>query len=1550
MDSGTTVLVQSSSTQWTQVTFSSPFAAPPVVVGGPLSSVGSDPAVVRVRNVTATGFQIQLDEWDYLDGSHVDETVSWIAADEGSYTDGGFTWDVSRVSSVGTGFQTVSLSAGFSEAPVILAQIETTRTLVVTDDPVALTDRIRNITGSSFQVQVQREENSTVSVTPEDVGIIAVSKGTGLVDGRPMTVGTTGNVVTQNVTQVTFPGIYNGVSFVARQQTRDGGDTAVVRSDNLTATSVDVRLEEETSRDTEIGHTTEDVGYVVLAASAGETEAKLEIGELTLSQVDGDQWHAVTFDSTYNNPVVVLGPVSYNDSEPATTRVRNVTSTGFECQVDEWDYLDGAHGEEVVTYIVMEAGTYEIGGLKWVAANIPGITGANSGLDFEESFNTIPVVFAEVVTTNQPQAVESRLNNITVTGFDVSLDRQEGAGSHGAETVAIIAVEPGSASLASDGSFVEVRASGTTIDEVWEAVGFGGGYFNPFLMADDQTLFGGDTAAVRYRNLGALGVEFQIQEEQAANTETGHVNEAVGYLVVATLLDTDGDGMPDNYESDNGFDPNDPSDGPLDADGDFFTNVMEFQMGTDPNSPDIITVDVIATTADAYEKEGTAATFRIDRTVPEAPATVFVTLDTVVNPAIGAADASDYTASQGGSPLGGFVSFPVGVTSLDVTIVPVDDGLAEFPEAVVLSIDSHPDYTLGSSSSAQVLISDATDDPANDQLFVGYHRAEGSAVTTASGVTSLVINGSNTVARIANSFTGLTSPQTNTHVHKSTLAADNVTLLSGPIVEEITVTGNDGDPILQGQLTDYEWVIEPAGAFSVSQLIDSLYNQNSETPLYINVHSENYGSGEIWAFYSQSSGSPQPPVPDTPPAIEFIDPVTEESKLRREIARFLTQATFGATFGEIDSIYNDILNHPSQDRIAVYDQWITDQLNLDQTLIANYLLAADNQEWEQRGHFGYTGAPALPTTWTAIPSHDPNTLDYADPSSFPIPTASYPLTQGEINTGRNTFGLGEVNHNNRRRAQWTAMVGAQDQLRQRLGFAWQEIMVISENLATVRTRHLGAARYIDMLAENSDDSFREMLEAVTFSPMMGKYLSHLKNQKATDLSSPPDGIPDILPDENYAREIMQLFSIGLIELWQDGSFRLDPNTGLIQATYDNTDITELSKIMTGWSFSRYSNNKDQFAAPLVNTAFTRGDGNKYYGHTFNHPMRLFGDFHDPGIKTIVGGQVIDNTAEPNLDLRAAMDVSDSLDWLGGKEGESTYSGHPSTPPFIARRLIQRLVTSNPSNGYIYRVSQAFIDSNGNLGDTARAILLDYEARSMNLIGGVGYGKMKEPIVRYMQILRGLEGTTALPVSELGAYGLDNEQLNNFLLNARFRYGETDATLQQTPLQAPTVFNWFLPDYRPGGPIAAAALVAPEFQIATETSVIQAINYFYTLTFSNGTNSGQGLNLLSNQTANGYPAEADHAKVDRQGWIDRYNAYVGTELEKDTALIDELDMLLMAGQFKERYTYDPADGDENPREVIIDLLGTFGTSANAIRDKIRTAFYMMSITPEYIIQK
>jgi hypothetical protein len=230
-----------------------------------------------------------------------------------------------------------------------------------------------------------------------------------------------------------------------------------------------------------------------------------------------------------------------------------------------------------------------------------------------------------------------------------------------------------------------------------------------------------------------------------------------------------------------------------------------------------------------------------------------------------------------------------------------------------------------------------------------------------------------------------------------------------------------------------------------------------------------------------------------------------------------------------------------------------------------------------------------------------------------------------------------------------------------------------------------------------------------------------------------------------------------------------------------------------------------------------------------------------------------------------LDITNALDAL---------RNHPNIAPFISRLLIQRFTSSNPSAGYLYRVALKYQQTSGNLGEVIKAILLDYEARSLSLAdNGVGAGKPKEPLLHYTAMLRGLKCYTGSPLVNLSTMpvtftSLQSQQttpyeiaeLNKFPAGTnRFRYFDTDSQLVQSPQSAPSVFNWFLPDYVLSGPLAQAGLVAPELQVATESNVVNVINEHYAVLFATippGTavKGGRGLddhfNLSQYQNASG----------------------------------------------------------------------------------------------------
>ncbi|MEM9281385.1 MAG: DUF1800 family protein [Verrucomicrobiota bacterium] len=1153
----------------------------------------------------------------------------------------------------------------------------------------------------------------------------------------------------------------------------------------------------------------------------------------------------------------------------------------------------------------------------------------------------------------------------------------------------------------------------------------------------------------------------------------GNPNTATG------PLDSDGDGLDDSTESTiEGFNPflSQSAVGGQ-SDGVSITNAAAV---SDPTTD---TMTVVTTDALAREDNGLTgsgiprikdvARFNIRRSGSLEPQTVYFTVSGTSNPnAAGSASSNDFvleTPTEEPIPESAgmyAVTLPFGAQEVIVEARSMKDEVVEYPEQLTITLFNHADYQIGASNIATADIHDARDDPEFNKYYIATFSKDAAAVTStsASGATVLVLNGTNREATVDDFFENLTSTQTNTHLHRATLKPDGITFDSGPVVETITDDGTETGTAIMGPVSNYTYLIEPRAGFTQQDLIDSLEFDNPKqgnpvgtTPLYNNKHTMMNGSGEIWAIYRRQSASELSPTADdripATPTIEPIDPVTEPDKLRREVARFLTQATFGPTEADIEELVYQIENVHGGDRIAAFDAWITAQWAVPQTLVRDLLHALDMQEFVLRGYFdpARNGAastpPVAPANWPSWPSQDISNFDSLNISTWQSPDANFPLTSTQENQLDGP--LGSPNHNNRRRAQWTVMTHGKDQLRQRVGFALSEITVVSEELNNIRQHHIAAARWIDMLAENADDHFRELIEDVTYSPIMGKYLSHLQNS-----SEAASGVP---PDENYAREIMQLFTIGLLELWDDGFVKLDPTEYDLLPTYTNNDIKELARVFTGMSWSTNSASNTNWDTPNLDRTnpssgwYDDGTGNLWYSSRFNYPMAFYNNQHDNGSKTIAGGKVINNngTADGRYTSEGDKDLRDVLNYFAGtqtnqlspKSFAGTWStdpmvNHQSTPAFVSRRLIQRLVTSNPSGSYVYRVAQVWRNTNGQLDEVVRAILLDSEARNLSTTElNREFGKKKEPLLAWLQGVRAIAGRSRVtfdgtvisgdpvdfpnqthrfplnptanadlrnfdyPQTEinkfLGAVAYDNmgemisagagsyQRLAPTTMRINAMDGSGTNSLNQTPLKAPTVFNWFLPDYQPGGLIANYGLFAPEFQLATESSVFQNINTFWTshwgtsgfggTTMGGNNNNSDSAGFTTVSGNNGTNHTDDNVIVDYWAWIYRYENYpdipdngLNTEQDKVLQLIDDLDALLLAGRYKLLYPVDTTnDGtpvtqgglthypNRNPRETILHYIAdTYNDNASMSNqwNKVRAALYMMTTTPEFLIQK
>jgi uncharacterized protein (DUF1800 family) len=360
---------------------------------------------------------------------------------------------------------------------------------------------------------------------------------------------------------------------------------------------------------------------------------------------------------------------------------------------------------------------------------------------------------------------------------------------------------------------------------------------------------------------------------------------------------------------------------------------------------------------------------------------------------------------------------------------------------------------------------------------------------------------------------------------------------------------------------------------------------------------------------------------------------------------------------------------------------------------------------------------------------------------------------------------------------WKQAVTGPDQLRQRVAFALSEIMVVSTENSGLDTQTFALASYYDMLNRNAFGNFRTLLEEVSLHPAMGVYLSHKQNEKE-------DATTGRNPDENYAREVMQLFAIGLWHLNADGTRKIAAGKPI--PTYGQREILGMAKVFTGWSWGGQAADESGWHG-----------WRNYPGYShWQHLMQDYTKYHSASAKEIISGVTIPANTNARASLKIALD---------------TLFNHPNVGPFFGKQLIKKLVTSNPSPAYVARVTAAF-DNNGSgvRGDmkaVIRAILLDPEARDLVKVNDPTWGKVREPIVRFGTWMRAFDVK-----AQSGLYRIWNLE-------------DPVYSLGQNPFRSPSVFNFFRPDYTPPGSILQAGLVAPEFQIIHETTLTGTTNFF-----------------------------------------------------------------------------------------------------------------------------
>ncbi|WP_353205647.1 DUF1800 domain-containing protein [Sphingomonas sp.] len=352
---------------------------------------------------------------------------------------------------------------------------------------------------------------------------------------------------------------------------------------------------------------------------------------------------------------------------------------------------------------------------------------------------------------------------------------------------------------------------------------------------------------------------------------------------------------------------------------------------------------------------------------------------------------------------------------------------------------------------------------------------------------------------------------------------------------------------------------------------------------------------------------------------------------------------------------------------------------------------------------------------------------------------------------------------------WRQMIAEPDQLRQRVGIALSEMMVVGVDGLVLNWKQFAGAAYFDVLLDNAFGNFRTLIGAITTNAAMASFLTFLGNKKGNTTTGAQ-------PDENYARELMQLFTLGLYQLNADGSVKTSAGKPL--ETYTPADVSGLARVFTGLNLaSAVSTTPDRYRVPLIMTASQ----------------------HESGASSFLG-----TTIPAGTEGMAAVGLA--LDAI---------FAHPNVPPFVSKQLIQKMVTSNPSAAYIGRVSAVFANNGagvrGDMKAVIRAILLDAEARDVTAVTASNSGKLREPVHRLTGWARAFAATSPSNAWTIGDTS------------------SSSTRLAQSIGHSATVFNFFRPGYTPANTaISTAGLVAPEFQITNELSVVAYVNYMQAL--------------------------------------------------------------------------------------------------------------------------
>jgi uncharacterized protein (DUF1800 family) len=807
-------------------------------------------------------------------------------------------------------------------------------------------------------------------------------------------------------------------------------------------------------------------------------------------------------------------------------------------------------------------------------------------------------------------------------------------------------------------------------------------------------------------------------------------------------------------------------------------------------------------------------------------------------PTIGTIPDQTATADQASTPVGFAVgdaetpaaALAVKATSSDQNLLP-DANITLGGSGASRTISVTPNPNVSGSCQVTVTVTDGlaststvfnvSSTPAAT-LYIAILTPEHGHPSSGTGTATLQVNAAGTQAVLRFQYGNLTSPKVAEHLHHGSPGVD------GPIIYDIDNPAPPSPPTQQAD-GSYLWIFDPNGTPTPADIVSEIAAGN----YYMNVHTANYPDGEIRGQFNLAQGSQT----FTPPP--YVAPPAETPRTLSDTARFLQQATFGARLSDINAIVNSVSSTPLTD-------WITAQMAIPAThiygdgyggMVLTTVAGANSGTILSNGQsavsipvgstiYDPTGTIPAGTTVTGTPGtvimfsqnatatvagsvNGSGTITGGVTVSF-LPAVQRPFTF----KARQNLEAGSSSPDRVVESFFGEALNGRDQLRQRVAFAYSQIFVVSSVDDGVNGQPGGLATYHDLLADDAFVNFRQLLKDVTLHPIMGQYLNMRGNVKQT--------LP-AKPNENYAREVMQLFSIGLNLRHPDGTLKLDANA-LPIACYDQTVIEGFAQVFTGWDLNTTTPRDAGDVFAMLNSGtpnFLSLNNNDYH-----RPMKVTAGNHSVYQKDLLSYTGNYNPGSPDrYSIPASASQTTTTANAELDQGLDNIFNHPNCGPFICRELIQRLIGSTPSPAYLFRVAQVFandqyngsnptdasgnptapIGVRGNMAAVIQTILLDSEARSTTMLGNPGYGHLREPVLRLTEGIRATHATSG----------------SNY-----FKVSPTDGSLLQAPYRAPTVFNFYTPDYSDPGAVAAAGLASPELYIANENTNVTYINTVY----------------------------------------------------------------------------------------------------------------------------